>query len=304
MKVAVVIPALNEESTIAKVVRDFKKELPKAKIIVYDNNSTDKTAAYAKKAGAEVKAVLRRGKGRVMQNTFENIDADIFVIVDGDDTYPAESVHDLIKPILNHEAGMVVGSRMSHFKKEKKGLMHRLGNTIILWALKFCFPTEIKDMLSGYRALSRDLVRELNLITTGFAIETELTVKTLEAGYKIKEIPIEYRPRPLGSESKLDSVSDGIYILTTVLELFRDYRPMQFFIFLSIFPFVLSVGFAYYVVADYAGYRTLIHVSNLIYAGFFILMTLILLSMGFVASSVHKSNREIMHMLKRIKYKK
>ena len=302
-KIAVIIPALNEELTIAKVVRDFRKELPQARIVVYDNNSTDKTALYAKKAGAEVITVFRRGKGRVMQHTFEQINADIFVIVDGDDTYPAEDVNKLIEPIITHKADMVVGSRMGHFKKEKKRITHKIGNTIILWALKFCFPAEINDMLSGYRALSKELVRELNLITTGFAIETELTVKTLEAGYKIKEIPVEYRPRPKGSISKLDSVSDGIYILTTVLELFRDYRPMQFFLALSIIPFCLSAGFAYSVFTDYARYGTLIHVTNLIFAGFFILITLILWSMGFIASSVHKSNREIMHMLKKIKHK-
>jgi len=302
-KIAVIIPALNEELTIAKVVRDFKKELPNARVIVYDNNSTDKTAELAKKAGAEVRTVLRRGKGRVMQNSFEDIKADIFVIVDADDTYPAGEVHKLIEPVINREADMTVGSRMGHFKKEKKRLAHRIGNKIILWALKFCFPAEINDMLSGYRVLSKELVRELNLVSTGFAIETEMTVKTLEAGYKIKEIPVEYRPRPKGSESKLDSFSDGIYIMTTVLELFRDYRPMQFFIALSIIPFMLSAGFAYSVFADYARYNTLIHVTNLIFAGFFILITLILWSMGFIASSVHKSNREIMHMLKKIKHK-
>jgi len=302
-KIAVIIPALNEEMTIANVVRDFKKELPNARVIVYNNNSTDKTAEYAKKAGAELRTVMMRGKGRVMQHSFEDIKADIFVIVDGDDTYPAEAVHKLIEPVASRQADMAVGSRMGHFRKEKRGITHRIGNKIILWALKFCFPAEINDLLSGYRVLSKELVRELNLLSMGFAVETELTVKTLEAGYKIKEIPIEYRARPHGSESKLDSFSDGIYIMTTVLELFRDYRPMQFFLALSIIPFCLSAGFAYSVFADYAKYNTLIHVTNLIFAGFFILITLILWSMGFIASSVHKSNREIMHMLKKIKHK-
>ncbi|MEK6968162.1 MAG: glycosyltransferase family 2 protein [Nanoarchaeota archaeon] len=302
--IAVIIPAYNEEITISKVVKDFKKELPKADIFVFDNNSTDNTGQLAKKAGANVVTVRRIGKGNVIQHAFEILDYDYFVIVDADDTYPAESIHDLLTPVLNGRADMMVGSRMEGFKKEKKSLVHKIGNNLILWALHFSFPTDIKDMLSGYRVFNRDIVNSINITSRGFTIETELTIKTLESGFKIGEIPVKYRPRPTGSESKLDTWGDGLYILTTVMELFRDHRPMQFFIAVSMIPFSLAVGFGYVIIKEMiktGGNVT--KYGSLIMAISFMLITLILLSMGFIASSVRKSHIETMSMLKKMKRK-
>ena len=302
--VAVIIPAYNEEITITKVVADFKVELPKADIYVINNNSMDKTAQLAKKAGARVITVKRKGKGYVIQHAFDNLDYDFYVVVDGDDTYPAESVHKLLTPVMEGKVDMMVGSRLGGFKKERKSLMHNLGNRVILWAVKFSFPTDIKDMLSGYRALSKELVKSIHLLSGGFTIETELTIKTLESGFRIGETPIEYRARPKGSESKLNTWNDGMYILTTVLELFREHRPMQFFIAISIIPFSLAAGFGYVIFEEMA--RTGGNVTkygSLVMAIFFSLITLMLLSMGFIASSVRKSHRETMHLLKKLRKK-
>lgn len=299
--IAVIIPAYNEAPTIAKVVHDFKKELPKADVYVFDNDSSDETASLARRGGAKVIQVRRKGKGYVIQKAFDVLDYDYYVVVDGDDTYPAESVHDLLGPVVDGRYDMMVGSRMGGFKKEKKSIVHGIGNRIILWALKFCFPTDIKDMLSGYRAIHKDLVKSLNLLSGGFTIETEMTIKTLESGYEIGEIPIKYRARPVGSESKLDTWGDGIYILTTVLELFRDHRPMQFFIAVSIIPFALAVGFGYAVIQEIFKTGNVTNYSSLILAISFSVITLILLSMGFIASSVRKSHVETIGLLKKMK---
>ncbi len=301
MTIAVIIPAYNEEKTVSKVVADFKKELPKSDIYVFDNNSTDNTASLAKKAGAKVVSVKKKGKGNVMQMAFEDVKVDYYVIVDADDTYPAESVHDLLKPVQEGKYSMMVGSRMGSFKKEKKSLLHNIGNKVILLAMQLCFPTNIKDMLSGYRVMSRELVESLNLVSPGFTIETELTIKTLESGHKIGETPIEYRERPLGSESKLDTWGDGIYILTTVLELFRDHRPMQFFIAITILPFSLAAGFGYVALEEILHTGQVTKYGTLIMAIFFSVISMILLSMGFIASSVRKSHLETIHMLRKLK---
>ena len=301
MRIAVIIPALNEEITIAKVVADFKRELPEAEIIVFDNNSTDNTAKLARKAGARVIHYKKRGKGNVMQGAFEIIDSGIYVIVDGDDTYPAEAVHKLLKPVLENKADMAVGCRMGNFRKEEKTLLHNIGNHFILAMLKFCFPTGIQDMLSGFRVMTRGLVKNLNLLSPGFSIEAELTIKAIEEDYRIVEVPIDYRPRPKGSRSKLDSFSDGMYILTTIMSLFRDYRPMQFFMLMSMVPFALTVGFGVNIVVELLRTGSIGRIATFIMALFSLIMTFMLLFIGFLASSVHQSRRELLHMLKKIR---
>ncbi|MFH1134294.1 MAG: glycosyltransferase family 2 protein [Nanoarchaeota archaeon] len=297
MKTVVLIPALNEELTVAKVVKDFRRELPKADIQVWDNGSTDKTAANARKAGAKVVVFPRKGKGRVMQEMFESVDADLFVLVDADDTYEAKEVHRLIDPVAKGDADMCVGTRLEQFSKEEKRVLHGFGNRLILAALHFCFPTRIKDMLSGYRVFNREVARSVNLLSHGFTVETELTVKSLEEGFSIKEMPISYRPRPQGSKSKLHTWEDGMFILTTVLSLFRDYRPMQFFLLISIIPFAVAVGFGSVVLAEYFKIGTITKVGTLIMAVLFFIITFILWSMGFLASSIHQLKRETMSVL-------
>jgi glycosyltransferase involved in cell wall biosynthesis len=197
--ITVLIPCLNEEKTIAKVVTDFKQQLPAAKILVYDNGSTDATIEKAKKAGAEVKICYRKGKGNVIKQMFDEVESDIYIMVDGDDTYDAGAIKKLIIPVLRKEADMVVATRMEGFRKEERRLLHNIGNKIILWQLRFCFPSKITDMLSGYRVMTRDVVKNANLLSSGFTVETEMTIKTLENGYRIKEIPCPYKERPKGA---------------------------------------------------------------------------------------------------------
>lgn len=300
MKTVVLIPAYNEEKTIAKVVRDFRKELPKADIIVYDNNSKDRTNVLAKKAGAKVVKAEKQGKGNVVQKMFDEVDADVYVMVDGDDTYPAEYVHDLINPIFDNEADMTMGMRMNGFVKEEKAFLHKIGNKMILWSLNVCFPTKIKDMLTGYRAFNKDIVKNFNLLSSGFTIETEMTIKALENGYRIKEIPIEYRERPKGSISKLKSFEDGKYIMQTILQLFRDHRPMQFFLGLAFFMWAIALGFTVPIFSELIT-GEVDNLTNLIMMVFFIILGLQMFVAGFLASSTKRHSEEMMHFLRKVR---
>src|SRR5579883_1742870 len=224
-KIAVIIPCYKEELTIGEVVRRFRQELPEADIYVFDNNSPDGTVEEAAKAGAIVKFERRQGKGYVVQSMFRQVDADVYVMVDGDSTYPPEAVHDLIAPVLDGAADMVVGSRLhaesdSIFKQQ-----NRLANKLVLFALNTVFRVKLTDILSGYRAFNRDFVKGLPLFGGGFEIETELTIKAVERGYRIVEIPVNLTERPEGSFSKIKFVRDGFLIINTWLSLFRDYKP-------------------------------------------------------------------------------
>lgn len=299
MKIAVLLPAYNEEKTIVKVVKDFKKELPNAKIYVFDNRSSDNTAKLARKAGAVVvKAFERQGKGYVIQKMFSSIGADVYVMADADDTYPAKDVHKLIEPIVSNEADMVVGTRLENFKKEKKQFIHGIGNKMILFSLNACFPTKIKDMLSGYRVFNKYFVKNINLLSRGFSIETEMTIKALEEGFKIKEVPISYRERPKGSESKLNTFADGKLILQTILELFRDHRPMQFFMVLSFFTSAIALGFFVPIASDvFTG--DVSNFTNLILTIFFVILSFQLFIAGFLASSVKRAHDEIINTFRK-----
>jgi glycosyltransferase involved in cell wall biosynthesis len=227
-KIAVIIPCLNEERTIDKVVKDFRSELPDAQIHVFDNASTDATRQVAEDAGAVVHAENRRGKGYVVQSMFRSIDADIYVMVDGDDTYPAEAVHDLIRDVASGEADMAVGSRFlapgSAFRT-----LNRAGNHLFLHAINYIFGTRLTDVLSGYRAMNRRFVKGLPLFVTGFEVEVEMTIKALERGFRLSERPARLRDRPAGSHSKLRKFRDGYRILWTIFALMRDYKPLTTF---------------------------------------------------------------------------
>ncbi len=299
MKIAVTIPALNEELTIAKVINDFRKELPQADIYVFDNNSTDKTKEIALQNKAKVITIKRRGKGHVVREAFEVIEADFYVLVDADDTYPAEEVHKLLKPVFEGNCDMTIGSRLGSFRKENKKILHSFGNSLIKMALKFAFPTRVNDLLSGYRAMSRDFVKNVNLLSTGFTIETELTVKALEEGYKIIEIPISYRERPEGSKSKLKSFSDGYSILQAILHLFRDYRPFQFFLVLSFVSFAIAAGFGYNVAIDFINFGQVKNLTDFIFMIMFILIAIQLLIVGFLASSIRYHTKEMINEIRK-----
>jgi glycosyltransferase involved in cell wall biosynthesis len=228
-QLAIVIPCHNEELTIAKVVKDFRAELPHAQIYVFDNNSTDGTVRAARTAGAHIAFERRQGKGYVVQRMFSDVEADVYVMVDGDGTYPAAKVHELIAPVLTAEADMVVGSRMMEQSKSQFKALNHIGNRLFLGIINVIFGVKLSDILSGYRAFSREFVKNVPLLTGGFETETELTIKALGRGYQIAEIPVDLIARPEGSFSKIRIVHDGWMILNTILALFRDYKPLTFF---------------------------------------------------------------------------
>lgn len=241
METAVLIPCYNEAKTIGKVIRDFKEALPEATIYVYDNNSTDGTADIAKAEGAVVKHEYRQGKGNVIRRMFREIDADCYLMIDGDDTYPAESARDMIRLVYEKNADMVVGDRLSStYFSENKRPMHNTGNRLVRDLINIIFRGKIKDIMSGYRAFSYDFVKTFPVLCEGFEIETEMSIHALNRRLSIEEIPVQYRDRPQGSVSKLNTVSDGIKVLTTIFKLFKNYKPFAFFSILSLILFLIS----------------------------------------------------------------
>lgn len=231
MKVAVLIPCYNEEVTIGKVIDDFKHELPSADIYVYDNNSKDRTSEIALEHGAIVKKEFKQGKGNVVRSMFQEIDADCYVMVDGDDTYPAEFVHQLIEPIRNREANMVIGDRLSNgtYLEENKRAFHNFGNNLVRSLINGLYKSNIKDIMTGYRAYDKLFVKSIPVMSPGFEIETEMSLHALDKRFRLKEIAIDYRDRPEGSESKLNTFSDGFKVLRMIFTLFKEYKPLQFF---------------------------------------------------------------------------
>ena len=229
--IAVLIPCYNEALTIGKVVDDFKRELPQAAIYVYDNNSSDETAAIAKEHGAQVVFESRQGKGNVVRSMLRNITADYYVLVDGDDTYPANRAHDLLEPLMNGTADMTVGDRLSNgtYGEENKRAFHGFGNNLVRWLIKRCFGYSFDDVMTGYRAFTRAFAKTMPVSSTGFQIETEMSIFAVEHRWRIQCIPVEYRDRPEGSESKLSTVSDGAKVVGAIVRIFKDCKPFAFF---------------------------------------------------------------------------
>ncbi len=240
--VAVLIPCYNESKTIEKVVKDYRKALPDADIYVYDNNSTDGTDVIAKKAGAIVKYEYRQGKGNVIRSMFRDIDADCYLMIDGDDTYPAENAKAMCDAVLEGRADMVIGDRLSStYFEENKRPFHNFGNVLVRKLINFIFKNNIKDIMTGYRAFSYDFVKGFPVLSKGFEIETEMTIHAVDKNFKLLEMPVEYRDRPAGSESKLNTVSDGIKVLRTIATLFKEYRPALFFNIFAVMLLLIGV---------------------------------------------------------------
>lgn len=239
-KIAVLIPCYNEEVTIHKVVSDFKRELPEADIYVYDNNSSDDTSKLAKDSGAIVRFEPRQGKGNVVRQMFRDIDADCYLMVDGDDTYPAESARELCEPILNGEADMTVGDRLSNgtYAEENKRAFHGFGNDLVRAMIKWIYGYSFDDVMTGYRAFSRPFVKTFPVMSEGFQIETEISIHAVDRRWRIKDVPIIYRDRPEGSISKLNTIGDGMKVMIAIASLFKNYRPLKFF---SLAALVLAV---------------------------------------------------------------
>nr|MCR4745913.1 glycosyltransferase family 2 protein [Lachnospiraceae bacterium] len=245
-KIAVLIPCYNESRTIEKVIRDWQKTLPESVIYVYDNNSTDGTADIALKAGAVVRHEYHQGKGNVIRRMFREIDAEVYIMVDGDDTYPAEYGREMADMVLKHGADMVVGDRLSStYYTENKRPFHNFGNDIVKNSINSLFHSDIKDIMTGYRAFSFEFVKTFPVLSHGFEIETEMTIHAVDKNMYVENLVIEYRDRPDGSVSKLNTYSDGIKVLMTIARLFRDYKPMQFFgifaVILMIFAFAVDI---------------------------------------------------------------
>ncbi|EGP4722631.1 TPA: glycosyltransferase family 2 protein [Enterococcus faecium] len=252
-KIAVLIPCYNEEATISTVIEDFKRELPEADIYVYDNNSTDRTYELAVQGGAIVKKEPRQGKGNVIRQMFFDIDADYYLMVDGDDTYPAEAVHGLLEKLRSGEADMVIGDRLSNgtYFDENKRPFHDFGNNLVRNTITRMYKTKILDVMTGYRGFNRIFVKSFPIMSSGFQIETELTIHALDKKFKFVEIPIEYRDRPEGSISKLNTFSDGFKVIMMIIKMCKDYKPLLFFGIWTIFFFLFGLVTGIPVIREY-----------------------------------------------------
>lgn len=251
-KIAVLIPCYNESQTIEKVVTDFKRELPDAVIYVYDNNSTDNTAEIAGKAGAVVRHEYMQGKGNVIRRMFREIDAECYVMADGDDTYPAEAAPEMVRMVLEKNSDMVVGDRLSStYFTENKRHFHNFGNRIVRWLVDRLFKSSVKDIMTGYRAFSYEFVKTFPVLSHGFEIETEMTIHACDKKMQVDNAVIEYRDRPEGSVSKLNTYSDGVKVLGTIARLFKNYKPMHFFGLLAAVLILVGIGLFIPVLIEY-----------------------------------------------------
>ena len=293
-KIALLIPCYNEELTIKKVIEDFKKELPEAEIYVYDNNSKDKTAQIAKEAGAIVRKENRQGKGNVVRTMFREIDADIYIMVDGDDTYPAEFVHQLIEPIRNGTADMTIGDRLSNgtYQKENKRHFHEFGNNLVRKGINVLFKTNLKDIMTGYRAFNKMFVKNMPVLSPKFEIETEMSLYALDKKYRIEEIPIVYRDRPEGSTSKLNTVGDGIKVIKTIVNMFKNYKPLPFFTIIAFILFILGLIIGMPVLIEYFKTHYISKVPSAILATGVITLSVITEQCGVILHTIVKQHKE------------
>ncbi len=292
-KIAVLIPCYNEEKTIQKVITDFKNALPEAVIYVYDNNSTDRTGEMAKEAGAVVRREYQQGKGNVMRRMFAEIHAQCYIMVDGDDTYPAESAGQMTDMILNQKADMVVGDRLSStYFEENKRHFHNFGNSMVRKSINFLFKSDMKDIMTGYRAFSYRFVKTFPVLSQGFEIETEMSIHAIDKNMYMENMICNYRDRPEGSESKLNTYLDGMKVLLTILRLFRTYRPMKFFTMISALLAFLSTLFFIPVLKIYVETGLVPNFPTLIVCGFVMIASLYALFSGIVLQTIYQKNRQ------------
>ena len=303
IQVAVLIPCYNEAQTIEKVVTDFKAILPIATIYVYDNNSTDGTAALAEKAGAIVRHEYQQGKGNVMRRMFREIDADAYILVDGDDTYPAETAPEMVRLVLEKQADMVVGDRLSStYYTQNKRPFHNFGNDLVRFCTNHLFGGEIKDIMTGYRAFSHQFVKSYPVLSKGFEIETEMTIHALQRNMQVENVVIEYRDRPEGSESKLNTYSDGFKVLRTILRLYKNYRPFAFFGLISAVLAFLGIGFLIPVLQAYFATGLVSRFPTLIVCGLTLVAALLTFMSGVIlASQLSKDKRDFEFQLQTVR---
>ena len=292
-KIAVLIPCYNESQTIEKVVSDWQRELPDAVIYVYDNNSSDGTDAIAKRAGAVVRYEHAQGKGNVVRRMFREIDAECYVMIDGDDTYPAEFGPAMVDEVLNNGADMVVGDRLSStYFQENKRPFHNFGNTIVRFFINHLFHSSINDIMTGYRAFSYQFVKTFPVVSKGFEIETEMSIHAVDKNMLVKNVVIQYRDRPSGSESKLNTFSDGLKVLKKILDLYIDYKPLRFFGMLAAILMLLSIGFFVPVFREYLLTGLVRRFPTLIVCCFCGVSALISFFSGMILQTVVRTNRQ------------
>ena len=293
-KIAVLIPCYNEELTIEKVIKDFRKELPEADIYVYNNNSKDKTKEIAIKNGAIVVDEYKQGKGNVVRSQFRDIEADIYVMVDGDDTYPVEFVHQLIEPVRNGQADMTIGDRLSNgtYQKENKRPFHEFGNNLVKKAINVLFDTKLKDIMTGYRVFNKRFVKNMPVLSPKFEIETEMSLYALDKKYIIKEIPIVYRDRPEGSSSKLNTVGDGIKVVKTIARMFKDYKPFKFFGLIALILFIIGLVIGIPVLVEFFKTAYITKVPSAILATGFMGLAAVSLQCGIVLDTITRQHKE------------
>ncbi len=305
-KVAVLIPCYNESKTIEKVIMDFKCVLPEAKIYVYDNNSSDGTAEIAKNAGAIVRYEHMQGKGNVIRRMFREINAECYIMTDGDDTYPAESAPEMIDKVLNYGADMVVGDRLSStYFEENKRPFHNFGNSLVRKSINVLFRTEIKDIMTGYRAFSFQFVKSFPVLSKGFEIETEMSIHATDKNMQVENVVIEYRDRPEGSVSKLNTYSDGFKVIRTIIRLFRTYKPMAFFGGVAAILTIIGIGFLIPVLVTFTKIHLVPNFPTLFVCGFTLLAAIQSFFSGLILQTSCQKNRQDFEMeLHEIEYRK
>lgn len=292
--VAVLIPCYNEAITIGKVVDDFKEALPLASIYVYDNNSSDDTARIAAEHGAIVRFESRQGKGNVVRQMFRDIDADYYVMVDGDDTYPAEAASRLIEPLASNVADMTVGDRLSNgsYGEENDRAFHGFGNNLVRWLIKVIYGYSFDDVMTGYRAFNRVFVKTMPVLSSGFQIETELSIHAIDRRWRITDVPIDYRDRPEGSESKLSTFGDGAKVLMAIASLFKDYKPMAFFGWLALIFLILGLIAGVPVIWEFTLTHLVERFPTALLAVALVICGALSLTVGLVLDTVAKNNRK------------
>ena len=291
-KIAVLIPCYNEEKTVEKVVQDARKVLPDAVIYVYNNNSSDRTAELAAKAGAVVRNEYMQGKGNVIRRMFREVDAQCYIMVDGDDTYPMEAAPEMVEKVLQHNADMVVGDRLSStYFTENKRPFHNFGNSLVRGSINRLFHCNVRDIMTGYRAFSYEFVKTFPVLSTGFEIETEMTIHAVNNNMQIDNVIIEYRDRPEGSASKLNTYSDGVKVLRTIVRLYRDYKPMGFFTVLAALLAILAIIFIIPVITAYWETGQVRKFPTLIVCGFTMIAALQAFFSGMILSNMSLTNR-------------
>ena len=298
MEIAVLIPCYNEELTVGKVIDDFKRELPGATIYVYDNNSKDRTSEVALEHGAIVRKEPRQGKGNAVRSMFRDVVADCYIMVDGDDTYPAEFVHELIQPIVTGEANMVIGDRLSNgtYFDENKRAFHSFGNNLVKGLINFLYKSNITDIMTGYRAFDRFFVKSMPVMSPGFEIETEMSIHALDKKFLLKEVPIDYRDRPEGSESKLNTFSDGIKVLKMIGTLFKDYKPLLFFSLWSLLLLILGLAAGTPVIVEFVQTDFITKIPSAILAVGLVTLAMLSFASGLMldtVASVHRKQYEL-----------